>query len=174
MLSGGMGDAATSAKLITAFYEAFRRRDADGMAACYAPGIEFSDPVFGRLEGERARAMWRMLNQPGGGGLELTYQLGAVDDATGTASWQAKYKAPSTGRPVENHITSRFWFAGGLIARQEDAFDLWKWASMALGPAGRLFGWTPMVQGAIRRRALANLNAFMGASAAPGTAAPPS
>jgi hypothetical protein len=99
-------------------------------------------------------------------GLELAYQLGGVNDATGTAAWQAKYRAPNTRRPVENHITSRFWFADGLIVRQEDTFDLWKWASMALGPTGRLLGWSPMVQGAIRKRALANLDKFIAAEAA--------
>jgi ketosteroid isomerase-like protein len=153
-------------QLINAFYEAFQQRDAAGMAACYAPEISFSDPVFGRLEGERARAMWRMLNRPGGGGLELTFEVGDVDDATGSATWQATYKAPTTGRPVENHIASRFWFADGLIVRHEDSFDLWKWASMALGPAGRLLGWSPMIRGTIRKRALANLDTFIAAEAA--------
>src|SRR5437870_11238888 len=133
------------------------------MGGCCAAGITFTDPVFGRLEGERAGAMWRMLNQPGGGGLELTYQLGEVDSTSGTATWQAKYKAPNTGRPVENNITSRFWFADGLIVRQEDTFDLWKWAAMALGPTGRLMGWSPMIQGAIRKRALSNLDKFIAA-----------
>ena len=159
--------ASANASLIRSFYEAFQKRDAKAMGACYAPGIEFTDPVFGRLEGERARAMWRMLNQPGGGGLELTYQLGEVDDVTGTATWQAKYKAPSTGRPVENHITSRFWFADGLIVRQEDTFDLWRWASMALGPAGRLLGWSPMIRRAIRKRALGSLDKFMETGSVP-------
>ncbi len=158
------GAAAANTELINRFYGALRLRAAARMAACYAPGIRFSDPVFGRLEGDRARAMWRMLNQPGGG-LELAYQLGAVDDAIGAATWQAKYKAPNTDRPVDNHIASRFWFADGLIVRQEDTFDLWKWASMALGATGRFFGWSPMVQGAIRKQALANLDKFIHAEA---------
>jgi len=160
------GTATANAELLKGFFDAFQRRDAKGMAACYAPGIEFSDPVFGRLKGDRARAMWGMLNRPGGGELELTYQLGEVLDSTGSATWQAKYKFPTTGRPVQNHITSRFWFADGLIVRQEDTFDLWKWASMALGPSGRFLGWTPVVKGAIRKQALANLDAFMHAGAA--------
>src|ERR1700730_1362493 len=158
--------AAGNAELIDRFYSAFQRRDAEAMNACYATDIKFSDPVFGPLEGDRVRAMWRMLNRPGGSGLDLTYQLGEVDDATGTATWQAKYKAPNTGRPVENHITTRVWFADGLIVRQEDTFDLWLWASQALGTVGRLFGWTPMVKGAIRKQALAGLDKYIRESAA--------
>jgi len=34
-------------ELIQRFYAAFDRRDGDAMAACYAPGARFSDPVFG-------------------------------------------------------------------------------------------------------------------------------
>ena len=91
------------------------------MNACYAPDIKSSDPVFGPLEGDRARAMWQMLNRPGGGGLELQHQVGAVDASGGNATWQAQYAAPGTGRPVDNHITSKFWFADGLIVRDEPA-----------------------------------------------------
>jgi ketosteroid isomerase-like protein len=158
--------AAANVELIDRFYSAFQARDAESMNACYAPDIKFSDPVFGPLEGDRVRAMWRMLNRPGGGGLELTYQLGDVDESQGTATWQAKYKAPNTGRPVENHISSRVWFNGGLIERQEDTFDLWLWASQALGPVGRLLGWTPMIKGAIRKQALASLDKYIRESGA--------
>lgn len=31
------------------------------MAACYAPDVRFSDPVFGELRGAQAGDMWRML-----------------------------------------------------------------------------------------------------------------
>jgi hypothetical protein len=111
--------------------------------------------------------MWKMLNRPGGGGLELQYQVGAVDDSTGNATWQAQYAAPGTGRPVDNHITSKFWFAEGLIVRQEDTFDLYRWASMALGPVGRLLGWTSIIQGQIRKGATANLDKYMKDPTAP-------
>jgi ketosteroid isomerase-like protein len=152
---------ASNAELIDRFYRAFQARDAEAMNACYAPDIKFSDPVFGPLEGDRVRAMWRMLNRPGGSGLELAFQVGEVDESTGTATWQARYRAPNTGRPVENHITTRVWFADGLIARQEDTFDLWLWASQALGTMGRLLGWTPMLKATIRKQALASLDKYI-------------
>jgi len=155
-----MGDPDANEALINRFYTAFAKREADGMNACYAPAIRFKDPVFGALQGDRARAMWRMLARRSQG-LVLTYQVGSVDDSTGSATWQAKYKFTQTGRDVDNHISSRFWFEDGLIARQEDSFDLWRWASMALGPRGLLLGWLPPVQGAIRKQAAAGLDAFL-------------
>jgi len=147
-------------ELIDRFYTAFQERDADAMNACYAPGIKFSDPVFGVLEGDRARAMWKMLAGRSAG-LELTYQVGTVDDTTGSATWQAKYDFSQTGRSVDNHISSKFWFENGLIVRQEDTFSLWRWASMALGPKGQFLGWLPPVQAAIRKQAAGGLEAFM-------------
>jgi ketosteroid isomerase-like protein len=150
----------SNAHVIHRFYQAFQKRDAEGMNACYAPGIRFSDPVFGALEGDRARAMWRMLAGRSQG-LVLTYEVGAVDESTGSATWEAKYDFSQTGRKVDNHISSKFWFENGQIVRQEDTFDLWKWASMALGPRGQFLGWLPQVQGAIRKQAAAGLDAFI-------------
>ncbi len=145
---------------IERFYTAFQNHDAAGMNACYAPDVRFRDPVFEQLKGDEARAMWNMLNSLGAG-LELTYAVGKVDEAEGEASWVAKYQFSATGRDVENHIRSHFWFKDGLISRQEDTFDLWKWASMALGPKGQLLGWLPPVQGSIRKQARGNLDKFM-------------
>ena len=48
-------------QLIERFYDAFNRHDGDAMAACYAPGARFYDPVFQELRGEEPGAMWRML-----------------------------------------------------------------------------------------------------------------
>ena len=48
-------------ELIQRFYAAFARHDGDEMAACYAPGPRFSDPVFTDLCDEEPGAMWRML-----------------------------------------------------------------------------------------------------------------
>ena len=54
-----MSDPANLA-LIERFYEAFDRGDGEAMEACYAPAIEFSDPVFPDLKGGQAGAMWRL------------------------------------------------------------------------------------------------------------------
>jgi hypothetical protein len=48
-------------QLIERIYAAFDARDGDAMAACYAPGARFSDPVFPDLNGAEPGAMWRML-----------------------------------------------------------------------------------------------------------------
>ena len=37
--------------LITEFYSAFQRLDAEAMAACYTADVVFSDPAFGELRG---------------------------------------------------------------------------------------------------------------------------
>lgn len=146
------------AATIRAFYEAFARRDGAAMAALYAPGVRFSDPVFGELRGPRAGAMWRMLT---GQAQDLAVELAEHDGATGTARWIARYTFSRTGRPVVNDVRATFRFApDGRIAEHDDRFGLWRWTRQALGPAGWLLGWSPVVQGPVRRQAAAALDAF--------------
>jgi ketosteroid isomerase-like protein len=146
-------------ELIRRFYTCFQDRDAAGMAACYHPRARFSDPVFTDLDAPGAGAMWAMLCERG---KDLQIELGAVaaDDRAGRARWEAWYTFSATGRAVHNRIDARFAFDGGTILEHRDSFDLWAWAAQALGWKGRLLGWTPLVQGAIRRQAAASLAGY--------------
>jgi hypothetical protein len=147
------------AGLIERFYQAFQRRDPAPMAAAYAPDAAFRDPVF-RLEGWKIGAMWRMLCERGTD-LRVEFRDIRADETMGTATWQAWYTFSATGRPVHNHIQASFGFARGLILRHQDRFDLWAWTSQALGLKGRLLGWTPPVQAAIRRQAAGSLERYI-------------
>src|SRR5690242_2956962 len=152
--------AAANRALIERFYEAFSRRDGDAMAACYAPNARFHDPAFGELTGEQPGAMWRMLT---GRADDLRIELVEhdADDSTGSARWLADYTFTQTGRKVHNDVKARFRFADGLIAEHDDAFSFHAWSRQALGPAGLLLGWTPLVQGKVRKQARAGLDEFM-------------
>src|SRR5215207_9919276 len=79
---------------------------------------------------------------------------------TGTARWLADYTFTQTGRKVHNDVRGRFRFADGLIAEHDDRFGFHAWAREALGPPGLLLGWTPIIQGPVRRRARAGLDEF--------------
>lgn len=149
-----------NAQLITDFYAAFARRDAEGMVACYADDVTFSDPVFTALRGDEARSMWRMLCERG---KDLRVEASAIraDDATGSAHWEAWYTFSATGQKVHNVIDARFEFRDGKITRHTDTFDLRRWAGMALGWKGKLLGWAPPVQNAIRKQGDAGLRAWM-------------
>lgn len=149
------------AACIEAFYEAFSRFDAEGMSRCYTDDVRFSDPVFPDLRGEAARDMWRMLCARGGDvGLRVEVSGVFADAAAGRAHWEAWYTFSVTGRAVHNRIDATFTFRDGRIATHRDAFDLWRWTGMALGPVGRLFGWAPPLQNTLRRRAGADLTKF--------------
>lgn len=147
-------------QLIQRFYSAFQKRDAAGMVACYAPQVQFSDPVFTDLRGPRAGAMWKMLCERG---KDLRIEFGEVraDDRSGSAHWDAWYTFGGTGRPVHNRIDASFEFAGGLIAKHTDRFDLHRWAGQALGLPGKLLGWTPLLQNRIRAMAAGNLDQYL-------------
>lgn len=148
-----------NAELITRFYQAFQKLDAQTMAACYSADVQFSDPVFTDLRGNEAADMWRMLAARAQN-FSLTFDDVQADDQQGSARWVATYLFSKTGRTVVNRIQARFRFADGKIVEHRDHFDLWRWSRQALGNKGLLLGWTPLVQGAIRKQAMAGLRAW--------------
>jgi ketosteroid isomerase-like protein len=155
------GMAMVNDALVDRFYAAFYRRDGAAMAACYAPGARFSDPVFGELRDAEPGAMWRMLTAQA---TELRIELleRETGERDGSARWRAHYVFSQTGRPVVNDVRARFRFAdGGLIAEHDDEFSFHRWARQALGPPGLVLGWTPLLRRQVSRRARAGLDAFM-------------
>ena len=148
--------------LIHRFYRAFAARDAEGMAACYAPDVVFEDPAFGELHGDEARGMWRMLCARAKD-LQLEHSDVVADDVRGHAHWEARYTFSQTGRKVHNRIDANFEFRDGLIAVHRDVFDFWAWSRQALGLPGVVLGWTPLLQGKVRAQAQAGLRKFLGA-----------
>ncbi|KGF63497.1 nuclear transport factor 2 family protein [Pseudomonas lutea] len=148
--------------LITRFYEAFSRLDAEAMAACYSEDVVFSDPVFGELRGRDAGDMWRMLTSRARD-FSVIFDQVRADTHTGAAHWVATYLFSQTGRTVVNDIQARFVFRDGKICEHHDHFDLWRWARQALGARGALLGWAPFVQNAIRAQGQKGLKAFQAA-----------
>ena len=146
-------------KLIENFYSSFARRDFAGMSDCYGPNVEFSDPVFS-LQGKEARAMWHMLCESGKD-LTITFKDVEANERTGKAQWEATYTFSSTGRKVHNILDADFQFEDGKISRHRDRFNFWRWARQALGPAGILLGWTPMIHNRVRQTAGHNLAKFI-------------
>jgi ketosteroid isomerase-like protein len=144
--------------LLEGFYAAFQRKDGDAMAACYAPGATFDDPVFVGLKDGEPGAMWQMLTSRS---KDLTVELVSVSDST--AHWIATYTVAQTGRKVVNDVQSTFTFVDGLIQTQRDVFDFHRWAGQALGLSGKLLGGTPIIRNAVRGKARAGLAAFLAA-----------
>lgn len=147
------------ADLIDRFYTAFAAHDAAGMVACYHPQITFSDPVFGTLQDDAARAMWQMLVGRSGD-LRVVARNIRADDDVGSAAWDAWYTFTQTGRAVHNRVTASFRFADGLIREHHDHFSLWRWEAQALGMSGMLLGWSPPVRTTVRKRAQGQLAQF--------------
>jgi ketosteroid isomerase-like protein len=148
-----------NAELLERFYSAFEAKDHVTMATCYSDDATFSDPVFPHLDAGGVRAMWRMFCT-GESKLDVRHSGIAAGDATGSARWEAVYEFPKTGRRVHNKIASSFVFREGLIVKQTDSFDFYRWSRMALGPVGTALGWTPIVKNQVRRQAHAQLRRF--------------
>lgn len=148
-----------NAETIRAFYEAFARRDAEAMRACYTDDARFADEVFD-LQGPRVGAMWTMLCE-NARDLDVTFRDVTADDTTGSAHWEATYTFSATGRRVHNVLDASFTFRDGKIATHRDRFDLWRWSRMALGPMGTALGWSPIVRTKVRSTAARSLDAYL-------------
>lgn len=147
-------------ELLEKFYSSFAQQDGNSMADCYHESIKFSDPVFPNLEGDEAGSMWKMLCEQAKN-FRLTYKDIVADEDSGSAYWEATYDFSATGRRVHNKIYASFKFKDGKIIEHDDYFDFWRWSRMALGPAGLLMGWTPMVKNKVRGMAGKSLKRYM-------------
>jgi len=137
--------------LIESFYQAFQKRDAEGMAACYHPQVVFRDPAFGQLQGEDAILMWKMLCESGRD-LQIEYSSISAKDNTGKAKWEAHYTFAKTGRKVHNIIDAQFEFEDGKIIKHTDYFNLHRWARQALGWQGWLLGSTSFFRRSLQKQ----------------------
>jgi ketosteroid isomerase-like protein len=149
-----------NAALLTRFYEAVARKDAEAMIACYHETAMFSDPAFPRLKYEELCGMWRML-MGRAKDFQVDFKVLDCDDHSGQATWEPRYTFGKTGRPVHNVIRSQFGFLDGKILAQRDGFDLWRWSRQALGFKGLLLGWSPVMKQGIQAEARKSLDAFM-------------
>jgi len=151
----------TNKELIQKFYSSFAAQDVEGMVSCYADDVVFKDPAFGKLNGDRAKGMWRMLIGRAKGNLSVTFRDVMAEGSSGSAHWQAKYPYGPSKRSVINEIDASFEFKDGKIIKHTDHFDVWKWSRMALGAPGILLGWSGFIRNKIKKEANKGLDKFM-------------
>ncbi|MGZ5191556.1 MAG: nuclear transport factor 2 family protein, partial [Flavisolibacter sp.] len=118
------------------------------------------DPAFGKLHGEKAKNMWRMLLSRNKN-IQISFSDIHANEKDGVAKWQAIYNFGPTGRKVVNNIKAHFEFADGKIIRHTDDFDIWKWSKQALGWKGLILGWSPLLRNKIKKQANLSLERFM-------------
>ena len=94
------------------------------------------------------------------GAPQVTFHSVQADAASASATWEAVYTFPKTGRPVHNKVQASFELRDGLIVRHRDDFDLYRWTRMALGPVGAVLGWTPIMQNQVRAQSAALLRRY--------------
>jgi len=144
--------------LIETFYQAFQKKDFKAMAACYHPDVYFRDEAF-ELNGKEVGAMWHMLCERGKD-MEMTFSVSELNGKV-TAHWEPTYSFSQTGRFVHNVIDAEFEFKDGKIIKHIDQFNFWRWSRQALGLAGLVLGWTPLLRNKVGTMAGANLKKFI-------------
>jgi len=147
--------------LIEKFYTAFANQDAATMAQCYHKEVRFEDPVFGKLNFEKASLMWKMLIDRSKGNLKIEFHNVKANENSGSVTWVATYLFSKTNRKVINVIHAYFEFKDGLIIKHTDTFDLWKWSRQAFGFKGLLLGWSAFMQQKIKQQAQISLEQYL-------------
>ncbi len=148
---------------IERLYAAFARLDGAAMQACYAADAQFDDEVFSLRGAQQIGGMWRMLCDATQAKGLAHWKIETRDITDHSAHWDAHYLFSATGRLVLNRIDATFEFDGsGLITRQRDRFDFWRWSRQALGAPGVLLGWTPFLRAKVRGTAAAKLRKYLG------------
>ena len=151
----------TNEALLDTFYKAFVAGDAATMTSCYHDEVTFTDPAFGTIKGEKAKAMWHMLIERGKGANKVTYSDVQATDTSGSTKWVAKYPYGEKKRPVVNHVQASFTFKDGKIFTHTDDFNLHKWSKQALGLPGTLLGWTGFMRKKIQQQTGSLLEEYM-------------
>lgn len=140
-------------QLIKNFYQSLSDLDPEGMISNYHDEVEFEDPAFGKLKGERAKNMWRMLcNSQKGQHFKVSVSEISFDNGVGKALCRAEYFFGKTNRKVNNIISAEFRFRDGKIIEHRDRFDLHRWSRQALGFTGLLLGWTGFFKRKLNRQ----------------------
>jgi ketosteroid isomerase-like protein len=153
---------------IEKLYAALAALDAETMAACYAPDAVFDDEAFSLKGRRQVGGMWAMLCDAVKTKGRDVWKIEASGITERGAHWEATYRFSATGRMVHNPIDAEFEFdPAGLITRQRDRFDFWRWARQALGAPGLLLGWSPMLRAKVRAQAAKNLDRFLAANPVP-------
>ena len=148
-----------SIAIARSFYEAFKARDGDSMAALYSDNIQFSDPVFPELKAEQAKNMWRMLCGQAKD-LQVEYEIILAKENKVHVAWIATYTFSKTHNLVVNHVRAELTIENSKIVSHQDSFDFWKWSRQALGPLGLFLGWTPFLKKKVQAQAATSLQIF--------------
>ncbi|MGO4913112.1 nuclear transport factor 2 family protein [Leeuwenhoekiella sp. W20_SRS_FM14] len=148
-------------EVLETFYSAFKAHDPEKMTACYGKNITFTDPAFGNIKGDRARAMWFMLIERGGSNLEISYSDIQANDYNGSAKWTATYLFGPKKRKVVNHVVGTFYFQNGKILQHTDHFNLWRWSRQAIGFKGLILGWSNVMKLKIQQQSSKSLSGYL-------------
>ena len=149
-------------------YAAFAALDAQAMRACYANDATFDDEVFSLRGRDDIGAMWGMLCEAVKAKGRDVWRLDVSRITESSAHWEPTYRFSATGRMVHNIVDAEFVFdADGLITRQRDRFDFWRWSHQALGAPGLLLGWTPFLRSKVRAQAAKSLARFVASTPTP-------
>jgi len=130
------GAAAAATRAAEAFYGAFASRDLAAMGRCYAPDVQFHDPLFKSLRGPEVMDMWKTIMPAANPATFKIEPRVASPTANADGSWTVKVHWDAHydlgSRHIDNHSDSTLVVRDGKIVSQRDDWDLGAWTKQAL------------------------------------------
>lgn len=132
----------TNKEVVEDFFRGFDDLDAERMISCLADDIVYNDPIYGILNGEDVRSLWKMrCKDLSGLSLEII-EFKELDHEYATCKWRSSFFSKSAARQVDMVVTSFMKLRNGKIAEHSDAYKLSDWLAKAYGVTGVFLGWT--------------------------------
>ncbi|MBK8852379.1 MAG: nuclear transport factor 2 family protein [Saprospiraceae bacterium] len=150
----------TPKEVVNRFYTAFSQKDTAMMSELYSDEAVFEDDVFGQLSANEARAMWTMLLKRSKD-ISISWSPPELLGTVVSTQWTARYTFGPAKRQVVNVIRASFVVDNGKIVQHRDAFSFADWARQALGPMGKLFGWTSFLKNKVHQKVRSQLQHYM-------------
>ncbi len=148
-------------RLVSRFYSALAKLDANTLNACYSSNIVFYDPMFELLKGNEVTAMWQMLCKNAKNFSLLYDSIADAGEGYYNCNWKASYTFSKTGRAVVNNGKAYMKIENGFITEHSDAWSLHTWSAQALGIMGKLFGWNNYFRRKLKNSAKRRLMDYM-------------
>lgn len=149
-----------SYRVAHSYFDHLQDRNAAGAVELCHPDLHYFDPILGDLHGREALARWPIFfAQPHEPSLHF-FDITAKDD-TVHVRYFLHYTDAETGRKIDHGISAELTIRDNRITHHKDTFDIWRFATMKLGMRGRLLGFLPSTADALRKKARAELDAYL-------------
>jgi hypothetical protein len=145
--------------LLERFYTGIQNSDIAAIRTCYAPNVVLLRPGLWRATRRQDGSDVGHVIQPRRAPADhLQRPIRRRLHRLGTLGSPLRVRQDRAPGPQPDHL--RISLRRARVAEHRDSFRVYRWAAMAIGPVGRLAGWTPLLRSALHKETVRLLDRF--------------